>query len=149
MPLLVGHPHRVDEVLSTLVKHPELSDRVRAWANSAKGQLVASGAVDELARALLLLTGSPARAQRAIARNKDILEKPKRDVDDRVLLDIAAAIQRRDKCSDNAAITKVVLQAGYDADKSPTVVRRLRYALRRKTLKQFSGSRPKWLCPAL
>jgi hypothetical protein len=130
MPLLVGH--EASEVWSVLAKHPELFDRVREWANSTKGQLAASGAIDELARALLLLTGSPAEAQRAIARNKDVLEKPKRDVDDRALLDIAAAIQRRDGCSDNAAITKVVRRAGYDADKEPTVVRRLHYALRGK-----------------
>jgi hypothetical protein len=99
---------------------------------------------DETARCLLLQTGSVKAAHQAVTRNADVLKKPKRDVDDKVLLLAATAIQRRDKGTVHAALCEATRLVTDNPDAAETIVRRLRRTLRGRTLEQFAKRYPPW-----
>jgi hypothetical protein len=88
-------------------------------------------------------------AHEAITRNADWLKRPKRDVPDEMLLLMARSYQCQRECSDNAALQWVVANHVTDVDAVPSLVRRLRRALNKKSLVQFSRRYPKWMLPEL
>jgi hypothetical protein len=151
-PMPIAASRSVDDLLRFIAApHNSWTKAWSAWRSEPPPRdfVVLGNERDKLARCLLLMTGSPAAAHAAIARNVSVLRKPKRPVDDRVLLDKAAALQRRDKCGDNAALEKVAALRADDTDAASTIVRRLQRTLHGKTLKKFSQSRSKWLRPVL
>jgi hypothetical protein len=111
--------------------------------------LLESYGPDDTARCLLLQTGSKESAHEAIARNADVLTRPKRDVPDAVLLDMAAAYQRTAGGRDNAALSEIARRRTRTADAAETVRRRLLRVLKGKTLGEFSAGRPRWIRPIL
>jgi hypothetical protein len=118
---------------------------------------------DAYAKALIMITGSYKAASRVLKRNRDWHKPLKRNVDDRILLDIAHCEQvradffnpgppdnndvfahadifdpspGRTNFTDNAALTKVANMA-YRGKAAVAALRRLRYMLRGNSLHRF------------
>ena len=91
---------------------------------------------DACTKALIMRAGGYEKALRALKRNRDWLKPLKRDVDDRVLLDIAHCNQVNSGFTDNAALTELANKA-YGGKAAVAALRRLRYILRRDPLHRF------------
>jgi hypothetical protein len=103
---------------------------------SKRPWVLVSYSADETARCLLLQTRSLAAAHEAIARNASVLDKPKRDVSDIMLLWMARGIQYREKCRTGTALRRAASTAYGKAD-IETAVRRLPARLARKRWQNF------------
>jgi hypothetical protein len=102
-----------------------------------------------LAKALLLQTGSAAGAHRAIARNRGVLKRPKRNVDDTVLLLWARSIQLKEKCQGSYALLRVARERTTNPDAEATLLKRLKRTLKGESLAKFASRYPECALPAL
>jgi hypothetical protein len=106
--------------------------------------LLVSDSPDETARCLLYQTGSVQAAREAITRNAGCLKRPKRNVPNEMLLLSARGFQRKHSCSDHAALSKVAQLSTKDIDAAATVLRRMRRALKGKTLAEWAQPYPEY-----
>ena len=119
--------------------------QMRGQRRAGKPLVLVSYSRDETARALLLQTGSSDAAHQAIARNTDVLKRPKRNVPDDFLLLRAGIIQREQKCDDGTALRRVARACTTNVTAEGTLLKRLRRALKGKTLAEFCNQYEQWV----